>query len=229
MWKQGKVAPPGSLWHRDLQAAYTLFLVNGHTSEVRLERATKDGCFNALFEPAEELVGTEVDIRPALYEEADDYDYPSAENYLLTDDWKEIVQQPLQSYEEIAIAYPSQTEWRLTEFLMKQYRSIQFLAEPPAPRVMHRNLTILQKKFVEMAVAGQHQIMYLLGNAGSGKSEVLLHICKRMKGRVQIGATTGKAASYSNGSTVHGMFGISQQDFSDASIRLRARSAEITL
>jgi hypothetical protein len=190
MWNEGKVAPPGSLWHRDMQAAYTLFLVNGHNSEVKLERASAEGRYNAMFEPAEDLEGSEVSIRPALYEEADDYDYPSADSYLLTDNLSEIGQQEIPALDEIAVAYPGQTEWRLVEEQVKQYKCKRFIAQPPDPKIAFEDLTQLQQKFVEIAVSGRHQVMYLLGKAGSGKTEVLLHICQRMKGRVQIGATT---------------------------------------
>lgn len=134
------------------------------------------------------------------------------------------MQQPAPSINEIAVAYPSQHEWRLAEEMVRNYRTKRFLSHPPEPRVMFDELTMLQQKFVEVAIDGKHQVMYLLGRAGSGKTEVLLHICSRMKGRVQIGATTGKAASYFNGPTVHGMFGISLQDFSEGSVRLDAGS-----
>lgn len=110
------------------------------------------------------------------------------------------------------------------EEMVKQYKSKRFLAQPPPPKVPFVQLTELQRQFIRVAVSGKHQVMYLLGKAGSGKSEVLLHICQRMKGRVQIGATTGKAASQFNGPTVHGMFGISHNDFNDASMHLDANS-----
>lgn len=45
-----------------------------------------------------------------------------------------------------------------------------------------------------------------------------------MKGHVHIGATTGKAANYFNGPTVHSMFGISQNDFNEGSMPLNVSS-----
>ena len=221
MWEEGKVAKPKTLWHYDLQSAYTMFLIQGHNSEVKAVRAAGEGKYNALFEPASELVGTDVDIRPAIYEEADDYDFPSADNYLLADHFKEILEQPPPSLQDIAIAYPMQNEWQNVEARMRQHKSKRFLAKPPPPSVPYDRLTPLQQKFIEVAVAGEDQVMYLLGKAGSGKSEVLKHVCQRMgPEKVQIGATTGKAASYFNGPTVHGMFGLSQNDFSEASAHL---------
>jgi len=56
-------------------------------------------------------------------------------------------------------------------------------------------------------------VLYLCGKAGSGKTEIALHICKKLNGRVQAGAGTGKAASNFNGPTVHGMFGWSFEGF----------------
>ena len=221
MWEEGKVAKPKTLWHYDLQSAYTMFLIQGHNSEVKAVRAAGEGKYNALFEPASELVGTDVDIHPAIYEEADDYDFPSADNYLLADHFKEILEQPPPSFQDIAIAYPMQNEWQNVEARMCQHKSKRFLAKPPPPSVPYDRLTPLQQKFIEVAVAGEDQVMYLLGKAGSGKSEVLKHVCQRMgPEKVQIGATTGKAASYFNGPTVHGMFGLSQNDFSEASAHL---------
>ena len=82
-------------------------------------------------------------------------------------------------------------------------------------------LKSLQQKFIKVAVAGKDQVMYLLGKAGNSKSEVLKHVCQRMgPEKVQIGATTGKAASYFNRPTVYVMFGMFQKDFSAASAHL---------
>lgn len=60
----------------------------------------------------------------------------------------------------------------------------------------------------------------MTGVAGSGKTEVLLHVCDKMRGRVQVCASTGKAASYFNGPTLHAMLGLSQKDISEASMPL---------
>ena len=48
-----------------------------------------------------------------------------------------------------------------------------------------------------------------------------------MRGRVQAGASTGKAASIFNGPTVHGMFGFSLKDFSDSFVRFDADSKKV--
>lgn len=212
--RQGKVAPAGSQWHFDNQASYSMYLVHGHNSEVKASRANNNGKYNVLFEPAQELVGTDVDIAPALYEEADDYDYPDADNFLLNDQFAEILKQVPPQLQDIAVAYPTQICWQTIEDRTRRHKSKRFMAQPPPPAVPFSSLTPLQQAFVERAVAGDDQVMYLLGKAGSGKSEVLKHVCARMPpGTVQIGASTGKASSYFHGPTVHGMFGMSQRDF----------------
>lgn len=54
--------------------------------------------------------------------------------------------------------------------------------------------------------------MYIIGVAGSVKTEVILHIMQRLKGRVQACATTGIAAKNLNAPTLHGMLDLSQTD-----------------
>jgi len=56
------------------------------------------------------------------------------------------------------------------------------------------------------------QFVYVYGNAGTGKTEVALHIRKVFKGHIQAGAGTGKASSNFNGPTMHTMFGSSQNE-----------------
>jgi hypothetical protein len=220
-YEAGLVAPAASQWHYDNQASYTMFLVNGHNSEIKTVRSGNEGRYNVLFEPAQELVGVDIDIRPALYEEADDYDYPSADNYLLADHFSEIMKQPAPVATEVAVAFPTNCGWQAVDDQMRENKSKRFMAAPPPPSVPFHRLTPLQQSFVELAVTGEDQVLYLLGKAGSGKSEVLKHICQRMgSGKVQIGATTGKAASYFHGPTVHGMFGLSHLDFTEARAHL---------
>ena len=93
MFKEGSVAQPGTLWHRDLQTSYTTFLIHSHNSNLKLERINNDGRLNAVFESADELVGTETDLRSSIFDEADDYDYLSAVKFFPSDNFKEIVEQ----------------------------------------------------------------------------------------------------------------------------------------
>src|SRR5208282_2555948 len=89
-----------------------------------------------------------------------------------------------------------------------------FMANPPPISVPYDKLTAVQQWAVDLGVDDSHKIIYLCGKAGCGKTEVALHICDKLRGRVQAGAGTGKAASNFNGPTIHGMFGWSFASFS---------------
>ena len=62
-------------------------------------------------------------------------------------------------------------------------------------------------------------MLYIYGKAGTGKTEVALHVCEHFNGRLQAGAGTSKAASKFNGPTVHAMFGWSHNQHSQAVVR----------
>ena len=119
MLKEGSVAQPGTLWHRDLQTSYTMFLVHSHNSNLKLERINNDGRLSAIFESADELVGTETDILSSIFDETDDYDNPSSVNFFPPDNFKKIVEQKPLQLNEITVAFPAQPELQsLEEFVM---------------------------------------------------------------------------------------------------------------
>jgi hypothetical protein len=225
-WKHGEVAKPGSAWHTDNQHAYTLYLVHGHNSDLKLQRADNDGRFNALLEPAEELAGVDVDVRPMCSSDSDDSDYPSVDNFLPYDIYSSIMQQIPITINDISVAYPSQPHYRNIEKYVRGAKTKRFLADPPCPKVRFNDLGPLQQKFVNLAVSGTNQVLYLTGVAGSGKTEVLLHILQQLKGRVQACATTGIAARNLNAPTLHGMLGISQTDCDNSEMRIDAHSTK---
>jgi hypothetical protein len=226
-WRNGHVAPPGSAWHTDNQQAYTLYLVHGHNSDLKLRRADNDGRFNALMEPAEELVGVDVDVRPLGFDDADDK-YPSVENFLVHDVYKDILAQAPPKLEDISVAYPSQPQYRKIEDNLRGLKSKRFIANPPVPSKRVEELTELQQKFIAEAVSGKHQVLYLTGVAGSGKTEVLLHVMQQLAGRVQACASTGIAAQNLNAPTLHGMLGLSQTDCSNSEMRIDENSTKCT-
>jgi hypothetical protein len=67
----------------------------------------------------------------------------------------------------------------------------------------------------------------LILQAGCGKTEIALHICNKLRGRIQCGATTGKAASLLHGVTLHGMFGWSIHEFNDSSTMSARKIADL--
>ena len=68
-------------------------------------------------------------------------------------------------------------------------------------------MTDMQKFAYAQMIDTQQQIVYVSGNAGSGKTTVALLAfhSKELKGRCQAAAGTAKAASNFNGPTIHGM------------------------
>ena len=76
-------------------------------------------------------------------------------------------------------------------------------------------MSFWHNKAIDLVVHGKQQILYIYGKAGTGKTELALHICDLLKGSVQAGAGTGKAAANFNGPTVHAMFGWSHDEFNE--------------
>ena len=62
-------APPMSLWRRDNQFSYTMFLTNRHNRDIHIDRMNNKGVLRAQFEGSDELEGTGVDIQPYIYDE----------------------------------------------------------------------------------------------------------------------------------------------------------------
>ena len=224
-WKKGQIAKPGTAWHKDNQQAYTLYLVHDHNSDLRLSRRENNGKFNALMEPAENVIGADIDVRPLCPNDDDnDTSYPSVENFLPHDIYKGIMEQTPLQIDKISVAYPSQPQYRCIENSIRTFKSKRFFADPPNPRTQLCDLNELQQKFVEIAVSGNYQVLYLTGVAGSGKTEVILHIMKQLKGRVQACASTGIAARNLNAPTLHGMLGLSMTDCSNSEMRIDTSS-----
>jgi hypothetical protein len=165
LWNAGKVAVPKSHWHRDNQMAYTLFLANNHNSEIKIDRARNEGKLNARFEPAEELCGTEaeMEVRGDLFDEADDYEYPSAPYFLRTDVYEEIREQQPPSLEDLDVAFPQQSLFQRLQEMSSVNEGCRFMARPARPSVCFDRLTEVQKWFINLAVEGKHQVLYLMG------------------------------------------------------------------
>ena len=90
------------------------------------------------------------------------------------------------------MAFPLQTDSQLLHELATVDHKKLFKARPPEPTVRYDELSAMQKWAVELGTNMKHQVLYLCGKAGCGKTEVALHICERLRGRIQAGAGTGK-------------------------------------
>lgn len=216
MYRRGEVAPPGSQWHRDNQFSYSMYLASKHNRDVRLDQIENKGVLKATYEPAEELADVDVEIRPEIIDEVDESEFPSVLNYLPPDDFKEITNQEKPKLSEISVAFPMQHNWQLIEELVMVNKSKLFMADPPQCPVGEQDMTPIQQFAVERGVDPKQQILFVCGQAGSGKTTVALKICETFAGRVQAGAGTGKAASIFNGPTTHSMFGWSHNEFQEA-------------
>jgi hypothetical protein len=226
-WKAGKVAPPGSLWHRDNQFSYTMYLVGQHNRTIHLDRVDGKGVFRAEYENADELVDADVDIRAEIHDEVDDSDFPSVLNFLPPDTFRDIMEQKPPQLTEISVAFPMQYQWQKLEELVVHNKWKRFMANPPPSPVAYEDMTPIQQWAVDLGTDMKQDVLYLCGKAGSGKTTVALKVCEILKGRVQAGACTGKAASNFNGPTNHSMFGWSHDEFSGASTQVNPDSRKI--
>jgi len=213
-WNEGIVAPAGTQWARDNQYSYSMFLSTKQNIDIHHQRVDNKGMLKARFEGADELDGLEVDIQTALNDEVDTSEYPSLLNFLPVETFREVLEQKPPTMDDISVAFPMQNDWQTLQELVVIDKHKLFMAKPPAPSVAYEDLTPIQQLAVDVGVDMKQKILYVSGIAGSGKSELALHVCQKLPGRVQVGAATGKAAANFNGTTLHSMFGWSFDDFS---------------
>ena len=140
-----------------------------------------------------------------------------------------MLEQKPPSADEIRVAFPLQHDWQLLNDLSTIDLSKLFMAKPPPSSVPFDSLTPMQRWAIKLGVDESHKILYLCGKAGCGKTEIALHICERLKGKVQAGAGTGKAASNFNGPTVHSMFGWSFNEMRDQHKMISMSSRKLSI
>ena len=224
LWIAGEVAPVGSQWHRENQYCYTMYLTTLHNNDIRLDRSSNKGIFCAKYEAADELDNLAVEIRPPINDEVDEAEVPSVCNFLPPDIFRSFLEQDPPALSDICIAFPFQHAWQEKEELVKSSNTTLYMAEPPPPSIARQDVSYWHNRAIDLVVSGTQQIMYVYGKAGTGKTEVALHICEQFNGRVQAGAGTGKAASNFNGPTTHAMFGWSHNEYNQAAVRSTERS-----
>ena len=217
LWSKGEVAKEGSQWHRDNQYSYTMYLTNKHNSDMRLDRSENKGMFEPKYEQADELADLELPPPSSVFVE--EPDMPSVLNFLPADMFRSILRQDPPTGSDIAEAYPLNDGFQRREEMVRTSRSSLFMADPPSPVIDREALSEWHKRAIELVTSGKQQVLYIYGKAGTGKTEVALHICDHYKGRVQAGAATGKAATNFNGPTVHAMFGWAHNADSQSVIR----------
>lgn len=155
----------------------------------------------------DEVVNVDVDIRAAVNDVTDLSEYPTFENFMPPDTFRNIVVQPPMVMSEICVAFPLQHQWQRLEEIATHAKARRFLANPPPSPVDYKDMSPVQQFAVDIGKDERRQILFLCGKAGSRKTAVALKICEYLGGRVQATAYTGKAAALFNGPTIHSMFG----------------------
>ena len=221
MFHRGEIAPTHTEWLKDNQFSHSMFLSNQHNSDMHFERVDNHGISKATYEQSDELADTHIDVVTAIVDENDFTEYPSALNFLPPDTFRDVMEQKPPALDEIAVAFPMHVSCQKLQQLVTINSTKLFMANPPSPTVSYTQLTPVQQWAVKLGCEPKQQILYISGKAGAGKIEVALHICERLRGNVQCGAVTGKAASNFHGPTVHGMFGWGFEHFNDGSMSAR--------
>jgi len=206
-WQDGRIAPLDSAWRRDNVYSRSQFLSMKHNFDIHADRVEHKGVLKVRFEQADELEGLNIDVNKEINDEVDECDYPSCLNFLPPDIFREILEQGVPDDDSICVTFPMQPDIQHIEDLCTVDRQQRFLANPPSPTIKFEKLTVVQRKAVQLGVDMNVKILYLSGKAGSGKTEVALHICEHFKGKVQTCAVSARAASNLAGTTVHGLFG----------------------
>jgi hypothetical protein len=106
---------------------------------------------------------------------------------------------------QICVGFPQQVEYHRLEKLVMVDKLKRFMARPPPPKIDYANLSPVQRWAVDLMSpitpttstarpsrrtrrtkmsaddVEKPQVLYLCGRAGSGKTEVALHLCQRWK------------------------------------------------
>ena len=227
-YDDGIVAPPGSAWHKDNQFSYSMFLVSQHNRDIHLDRVDNSGVLKAQYDDVDELANVDVDIRPAVNDVSDVSEYPIFENFMPPDSFRDVMEQKAPPMSEICVAFPMQNKWQRLEEVVTHCKTKRFIANPPQSPLDYNDMTAIQKFAVAMGKDKHQQIVFLCGQAGSGKTATALKICEYFPGRVQACAFSGKASSLFNGPTIHSMFGWSHQEHKSTSAEIKNDSKKVT-
>jgi len=151
-----------------------MYLTNKHNRDVHTDRVNNKGVLKAQFESADELEDTGVDIRPSIYDEVDELEYPSALNFLPPEIFREVINQKPPSLSEISVAFPLHTDWQYLKELATEDANKMFMAKPPRSLLSTSQLTTMQKWAVELGLDKEHNVFYYCGKVGSGKPSARL-------------------------------------------------------
>jgi len=101
--------------------------------------------------------------------------------------------------DDITVAFPLDIKLsEATTICHSQHLMQLFMATPLPLAISDDRLGPVQKWAVDLGVDVKQRPLYICGKTGCRNTEVALHICDRQCGRIQAGASTGKAASNLN-------------------------------
>jgi len=144
------------------------------------------------------------------------------------DTFRDIMEQKPLPMSDVCVAFPLKNQWQRLKELATNDKVKRFIANPPVSPVDFESMTAIQKFAVQLGKSPKHQILFLCGGAGSGKTATALKICEYFTGKVQATSYTGKAASLFNGPTIYSMFGWSHQEHRNMFTEINPNDKKIT-
>jgi len=130
-----------------------MFLVNQHNRDIHLDCTDNIGILKAQYEPVNELVSVDVDIRSAMIDVSDLFVHPTFENFMLPDNFHDIcrylkcVAFPLKNQHLQEVTIHDKTKW--------------FIANPLLSPVSDSDITAIQKFAVHVGKDKNNHILFL--------------------------------------------------------------------
>ena len=121
-----------------------------------------------------------IELQPPICDDEEDPDVPSVLNFLPADTFREILQQEPPTLSNISVAFPLQSDFQTREEMVRTSKALLFMADPPSPAIERQDLSEWHQKAIELVTFEKQQLLYIYGKAGTGKTEVALHICKHL-------------------------------------------------
>jgi len=104
----------------------------------------------AQFEDADEMEDVGVDIRPSLHDEVDSSEYPTLENFMLPDAFRNIMEQKPLEISEISVAFPLSYNWQKLEETVMHDPAKHFIANLPLFSISYDEMTVVQRWAVDV-------------------------------------------------------------------------------
>jgi len=156
-----KVAPEGSQWHRDNQYSYTMYLTNLHNSDIRSDRADNKGVFTARYEPADELVDCDVELRPPISDEMSRIRYAFSTQLLTKGHLSFHSTATATSSVGYSYSMSMNPGLQRREEMVRISKAALFMADLPSPAIRRQDMSGWHQKAIELATSEKQQVLYL--------------------------------------------------------------------